>query len=383
MCRADTHVVRKETSDLAELAPLIADERIFYVAVPKRTWFRLLSLFAVLAVVLAACGDDDNGGDADTGNGDSTWDQPIVFGDFNWDSAIFHNRVAQFIVENGYGYETETIAASTAPMIQGLKDDSVHVVTEMWMENMPESFHQDVADGVHVDLGPNYEESIQGWFVPTYVIEGDAERGIDPMAPDLKHVDDLAQYADVFRDPEDPSKGRIYHGVPGWEVTEISEAKLEAYGLTDAYNGFIPGSEAALFTSLVSADQRGEPWLGYLWAPSWVFAQLDLTMLDEPEYSDECWETIKDGEEACGFPIVRVHKVVTPSLAEGAPEVVEFIENYTSTMDSTSEALLYIADNDATPDEAAIWWLKENEDEWSSWVPDDVAEKVREALEDA
>ncbi len=266
-------------------------------------------------------------------------------------------------------------------MLQGLRDDDVHVVTEMWVENMPDSYHEEVEEGVFVDLGANYSESIQGWFVPTYVIEGDEERGIEPMAPDLQSVDDLPQYWEIFEDEEDPSKGRIYHGVGGWEATEISQAKLDAYGLSDTYNGFMPGSEAALFASVQAAYEQGEAWLGYLWAPSWVFAQLDLTQIEEPEYTDECWETIKEGEEGCAFPNVRVNVVTTPTLVDGAPEVIDFLENYSSTMDETSEVLLYIAENEATADEAAIWWLENNEDTWSEWVPDVVADEVREALE--
>lgn len=349
----------------------------------RHSRLRFLAIFMVLALVLAACGDDEdtNGDNGAATDGAATWDQPIVFGDFNWDSALFHNRVAQYIVENGYGYETDTLAATTAPMLQGMKDDQVHVVTEMWIENLPDSYHEDVEAGEYVDLGANYSESIQGWFVPTYVIEGDEERGIEPMAPDLQSVEDLPQYAEVFNDPEDPGKGRIYHGVGGWEATEISQAKVDAYGLADTYNGFLPGSEAALFTSLQSAYQRGDAWIGYLWMPSWVAAQLDLTMVEEPEYTDDCWDQIMSGEEACAFPNVRVNVVANPRFAAAAPEVIEFLENYESTMDETSEVLLYMVDTDSTAEEAAIWWLQENEETWTSWVPDDVAEGVRAALD--
>lgn len=354
------------------------------MSLPRPFRMRFLAGFMLLALLLTACGDEETNGDAGTTReGDTAWDQPIVFGDFNWASAMFHNRVAQYIVENGYGHETDTLAATTAPMLQGMKDDQVHVVTEMWLENMPDSYHEDVENGEYVDLGPNYEESIQGWFVPRYVIEGDEERGIEPMAPDLQSVEDLPQYADVFEDPEDPEKGRIYHGVAGWEATEITQAKIDAYGLADTYNGFLPGSEAALFTSVQTAYQQGEAWLGYLWAPSWVFAQLDLVMIEEPEYTQECWDQIMSGEESCAFPSVRVHKVVTPELSEGAPEVIEFLENYTSTMDENNEVLLYIANNDVTVEEAAIWWLQENVETWTSWVPEDVATDVQAALEGA
>ena len=37
-------------------------------------------------------------------------------------------------------------------------------------------------------------------------------------------------------------------------------------------------------------------------------------------------------------------------------------------------------ENEATTDEAAIWFLKEYESLWTGWVPSSVASKVKEAL---
>ena len=33
--------------------------------------------------------------------------ETIIFGDLNWSSALLQNRIAQFIVEHGYGYPTD------------------------------------------------------------------------------------------------------------------------------------------------------------------------------------------------------------------------------------------------------------------------------------
>ncbi len=39
-----------------------------------------------------------------------------------------------------------------------------------------------------------------------------------------------------------------------------------------------------------------------------------------------------------------------------------------------------MADNQATGEEGAIYYLQNNVDDWSSWVSDDVKQKVLEAL---
>lgn len=363
----------------------------------SKTRMRNRSLMAIaillVAAIVAACGGsaaDPTATSPSTGDGTATspsgsdpqsssLDRPIVFADFGWDSALVHNRIAQFILEHGYGYETDSIAGETIPLFQGMLQGDIDAATEIWADQIP-AYQDAVADGTVLDLGTNYGESIQGWFVPTYVIEGDAERGIEPMAPDLKTVEDLPKYKDLFADPEDPSKGRYYDCIAGWECEQVNEAKFSAYGLNDHYNRFLPGSGAALATSLVSAYEKGEPWFGYYWGPTWIFAKYDLTQIEEPPYSDECWENIRDGEEACGYPEVKVRIAVPADFADKAPDVVEFFTAYETTFEQTSEMLLYLQENDATAEETAIWFLTEHEDTWTQWVSDDVAEKVKAAL---
>lgn len=343
-------------------------------------WLAIVAAMVLVGSLLAACGDDDDDTDTGADGGEATWDQPVVFGDGGFASVQFHNRVAQYILENGYGYETESIPAETVALMQGMENNDIQVSMEIWVDQIP-AWDQAVEDEVMTDLGPNYGESIQGWFVPTYVIEGDEERGIEPMAPDLESVEDLEQYKDLFQDPEITEKGRFYNCIGSWECSRVNDAKLKAYGLDDDYNSFKPGSGPALATSLVSAYETGEPWFGYYWAPTWIFAQLDLTQIEEPEYTEECWEDIFTGSVGCSYPSVRVHVGANAEFAEQAPDAATFLENYESTMDATNEVLLYIRDNEASPEQTAIWWLENNEALWTEWATDEAVEGVQEALE--
>jgi glycine betaine/proline transport system substrate-binding protein len=341
----------------------------------------MMTAFLTLTVVVAAC--DTNGGTNGDGAGarEPELDRPIVFADYGWDSAILLNRTAQFILEHGYGYETETIFGETIPLFQGMLAGDIDVSMEIWVDQNP-AFQPAVDDGSVLNLGTSVDNTVQGWWVPTYVIEGDEERGIEPMAPDLRHVDDLPDYWELFRDPEDPNKGRLYDGVAGWEAERINEAKFHYYGLDEYYNRFLPGSGAALDTSLISAYERGEPWLGYYWTPTWVAGLVDITLLEEPPYSDECWDQIYEGTDACAWPITEAVISVTTEFSEEAPEVVRFLELFTTDESHVSQALAYMADTDSTREEAAIWFLQNNEELWTQWVDEDAEERVRAALND-
>ncbi|AGL03300.1 ABC transporter substrate-binding protein [Desulfoscipio gibsoniae] len=331
--------------------------------------FTALFIFAIAGTV--GCSSEGKNNNAQQGVKET-----IMFGDFNWESALINDRIAQFIIENGYGYPTDSIPGETIPLMQGLSNGDIDVAMEIWIQNVQEAYDQGIESGNYIDLGTNFNDNVQGLYVPTYVIKGDSERGIEPMAPDLKTIEDLPKYKELFKDPEDPGKGRFYGGVPGWEADKILTDKFASYGLDEYYNVFRPGSGAALASSLVAAYQKGEPWFGYYWGPTWIFGLYDLTQIQEPEYSDELW---KNGY-ACAFPSVDVNIVINKDLPERAPDVVKFLENYSLNNDQISETLAYMQQENVEADEAALWFLREKADVWTSWVPDDVAQKVQEKL---
>lgn len=376
-----------------------------------------VSVLMALTIAVVACGDDDddddtgdNGtgdaptattssgdegdegdgdGDGDDASGDVEFEGTITFGDYGWDSAIVHNRVAQYVIENGWGIETDSVAGETISLFQGLVNRDIDVSMEIWTDQQPE-FYPEVEAGSIIDHGANYPNSIQGWWVPTYMIEGDEERGIEPVFDSAPSVEDLMdeEVAQIFQDPEDPDKGRFYGCIAGWECQRVNESKWEFYGLEEYYNRFQPGSGAALATSLVDAYNNGEPWLGYYWAPTWVFAVVDLTMIEEPEYTDECWDAIQTeegeptGEAGCAYPSVEVNKASNAEFVAEAPQdLLDFLDAYTTTMEQNNEFLLYMFDNEIDEHEVGAIWFLQNNEEWKDWVPADVAESVQEALD--
>ena len=38
-------------------------------------------------------------------------------------------------------------------------------------------------------------------------------------------------------------------------------------------------------------------------------------------------------------------------------------------------------DNNTTAEEAGLWFLREKEDIWTQWVSEDIAQKVKEAIQ--
>jgi len=286
--------------------------------------------------------------------------ETLVFADLTWDSVQVHNRIAAYIIQNGLegDYEIEYTAADTLVSINGVIQGDIDIDMESWHSNFREVYDEAIAEGTIIDLGKNMPDAPQGWWVPRYLIEGS-----DAKAPGLEGVEDLPEYWELFQDPEDKSKGIIYMGTAGWSATTVSEGIFEEYGLGDTYNQGVPGSGAALAATMVGAYEKGEPWVGYYWAPTAVLGRLDMVRLKGSE-----------------FPPADVNILINPSVEERAPEVVAFLKNYSTTVADNNKFLAEMEANEWDAEQTAEWFLKNKEDVWTSWVSDEVAEKVKSSL---
>ena len=240
--------------------------------------------------------------------------ETIVFSDLNWTSAQVQNRIAQYIVEHGYGYPTDLVFGGTLPLFQGLRGGDTHVTMEIWLPNQADAWAEALANGEVVSIGASLGKDWQSTFViPAYLQE---------EYPDLDHVDDLKDpmYQELFATDDSRGKARLVACVPGWSCELVNDAQIEGYELTDYLHVIKPGSQDAMFSEVYGAYERKEPWLGYMWGTADPALLLDLVLLEETEYSDECWFTT----QACAFEDASILIAVHPDLPLRAPDVIEF-----------------------------------------------------------
>lgn len=298
----------------------------------------------------------------------------VVFGDAGWDSMRFHNAVAAFIGETAYNIKAEEVSGSTAITYSGLLKGDISVYMETWSDSLP-TYNFDIEKGTIKELSVNFNDNAQGIYVPKYVIEGDPARGIQPTAPDLKKVTDLERYSTIFADPDDPSRGRIYGAISGWEVDKVLRNKIVHYGLDKFYNYMDPGSDAALAAAISGAYEKGKPIAAYYWEPTWITGKYDLVLLEDAPYDAA---TYYDGKTS--FPSMRVTVVVNSGFFKKMPDFCSFLEKYETSSALTAEALAYIQDTGTTYEDAAKWFLKQHDELLSKWLTAQKAKVVREKL---
>ena len=328
-------------------------------------YMRLVLVIAVLAVMgVAACGESEQEAEAPP--------PTLVFSDLNWDSAQIQNRIAQYIVEKGYGYPTDVVFGGTLPLFQGLRGGDSHITLEIWLPNQREAWDDAIANGEVVPVGKSLGNDWQsGFVIPAYLQE---------QYPELDNVEDLKdeQFKEIFATAASGGKARLVSCIIGWSCEENIAAQIEAYGLSEHVEVINPGDGAALNADLYGAYERQEPWLGYQWGTNEAALVLDLVRLEEPPYSSECWATTK----ACGFQDATILIAVHPDVVTDAPDVVEMLRAWDVNIDVYKPIAKWMLDNpDADAKDAALWWLKGNAALWGAWVTADAATAIQAALD--
>jgi glycine betaine/proline transport system substrate-binding protein len=308
--------------------------------------------------------------------------QTVIFSDLNWPSAMVQNRIAQYILEKGYGYPTDVVLGATLPLLQGLRRGDTHVTMEIWLPNQNDAWVDALAEGSVQEVGFSLGADWQSAFViPRYLQE---------QYPDLDSVEDLKdpQYQELFVRPESEGKAFLVTCVVGWACEGVNDAQILAYGLTDHVFVSRPGDGASANADLYGKYERQEPWLGYQWGTNNPALVLDLVALEEPAYNEECWTGLQayvsDGTPptaGCGYRDSEIKIAVRTELIESAPELIAMFQNWSFDIPEYGTVVAWRGDNPNADDgDSALWWLLTNEEEWSTWVTDEAAEGIRAAL---
>jgi glycine betaine/proline transport system permease protein/glycine betaine/proline transport system substrate-binding protein len=299
----------------------------------------------------------------------------FVAADAGWDSQKFHNALAKVIIEQAFtGYGLEFATASSVMNWESMKNGDVDFFIELW-PNTVQTFHEDIESGDVLYVGRLASGSRSGIYVLRYVVEGDPARGIAPLAPNLRRVEDLIFYSHIFPDDENPSMGRLFGAIPGWRIDEILYKKFLYYGLDRNFRYIRLGSEAALFAAMMSAYNLGQPWVGYCYEPTWIAAKLPLILLEEAPF-----DPVGYYEGRTAFASQELLTVSSRQFPAKAPEIHEFLKNFATSIDLISEALAYLDETRATHYDTAVWFLKTHDAMIDEWLPAENARKLREYL---
>ncbi|MCP8882675.1 ABC transporter substrate-binding protein [Devosia sp. XJ19-1] len=305
-------------------------------------------------------------------------DRTIDIAEMSWPSAAALAHIHATILEQGYGCDVEIVAGDTVPTSSSmLTRGNPAVAPELWTSAIEEAWDAAIEEGTVVELSDAITDgTVEGWFIPAYVQE---------EYPELTTAEAVIARPDLFADPEDPSKGRLYSCPPGWACELSTSALFEAFGMEETWNLFSPGSGGALDASIARAFTREEPILFYYWGPTAILGKFPAVQLDIGEADVAVYQcnTDPDCDEPAGVTAYPSSPAVVGAAAwitEDAPAVADYFSKVGLTNAEISELLVYGDENQADAEATAENFLKTKQDVWTNWVPAEVAEKVLATL---
>ncbi|WP_088104553.1 glycine betaine ABC transporter substrate-binding protein [Halalkalibacter urbisdiaboli] len=281
--------------------------------------------FLLVFMLLAGCGANDQGGGdtppAETGGENK--DVTIRFGVTPWTSTIPPTKVARLIIED-MGYTVNETNADAGGVYTGMSRGDLDVFMDAWLPVMHANYMEKYGDTLD-DTAVSYSEGELGWVIPTYV------EGIDS-------VEDL-------KGKEDQFGGKIYGIEEGAGMTVTSREMIDEVGLDLEY---VASSEGGMLAQAQRLMSNNEPVLFLGWRPHPMFANYDLKVLESPgEY----------------FQTSEVHVITNNELKERAPEVYEFLSNWSMDVTDIEEMIVQIEDEGRDAEEVAREWIDNHQEE--------------------
>ncbi len=271
-----------------------------------------------------------------------------------WPASELNVAVAKIIIEAELGNPVEIVALDENAQWDALAAGDVDASLEVWPSGHSERITEYIGNlGTVVDGGPLGPVGEIGWFVPTYVVDAN---------PALATWEGYTDAAADFSSAETGELGRFLGADPSW--VQYDEAIIQNLDLP--FQVVWTGSEDALLAEVSSAYARQEPVLFYFYSPHAVFQQMDLTQVELPAYSDECYAD--PAQVDCAYPQDNLMKIFSAQLEAKDPAVFEFLSNMNYGSEAQIEMLAMLNDG-MSVEEAAQAWMDAHEDVWRAWLP--------------
>lgn len=298
----------------------------------------------------------------------------------NWQSAEVLAAIDEFILAKGYGCEVEVVPGDTMPTLTAMMEKGQpDVAPEAWINAVRQPLDAAVAEGrLHYAAESLKDGGVEGWWIPKYLADAN---------PHIKTIDDALKHPELFPDQENKGKGVVHNCPSGWNCQISTGNAFKAWGAAD--KGFVlldTGSAAGLDGSIAKAYERQQGWLGYYWAPTSILGKYQMVKLDAGVPHDkEAWESC-NAQTECTQPKktdwarASVFTVVTDRFKKEGGPAYDYLAARGWSNDTVNGLLAWMSDNQATGADGARQFLRTEEAIWQTWVPADVAQKVKAAL---
>ncbi len=323
-------------------------------------------LMLVSLIVLAACAETDSrvrltATPTVDAEGTETAQESVTIklAENPWSASQVNVAVAKILIEQEIGNPVEIVTVDENAQWSALASGDLHASLEVWPSGHAENVALYIDEQGSVENGGDLGAvGVIGWFMPSYMLDSD---------PELATWEGFTkpETAELFATAETGSKGQFLAGDQSW--VQYDGDIINNLGMD--FEVITAGSEEALLAALDSSYSREEPVLFYFWTPHSVHAQYELTQVELPEYSDECYAEADSGGVDCAYPADQLFKIFSSSLKDAAPDVHTLLSNFNYSNEDQISMIAAVELDGLSAEEAAQAWIADNESVWKSWLP--------------
>lgn len=290
----------------------------------------------------------------------------VVIGVPNWPSVNATAHIMKVAIEENLGYDVELQNGTNPIVFEAMDKGSMHVHPEVWLPNQQNLHDTYVEEKSTVMMNPNGVEAFQGMCIPQAMADEHGITSIDQLTD--------PSIAELF-DTDDDGRGEIWIGVPGWASTVVEKIRAKSYGYDQTLD-LQESDETLAYANLDNAIKAGEPWLGFCYAPHYVFAKHDLQILEEPPHDPDGWNVVQPTDDpdwlekssaGSAWDTAYLHVHYAAALADEYPTVASMMNNVKFDTDTVSQMTFALVVDGKDPVKFAEDWVAEHEDEVLSW----------------
>ena len=295
----------------------------------------------------------------------------VTIAEMGFSSSIITTAVATFLMEQGYGCEVTKVPSEQIPAITSLAENNEpDLVSEIWTNSTGPVYAEIKASGKSRELTKVLRPGgVEGWWIPDYLAE---------EHPELTTMDGLLANPELVGN-------RFHNCINGWVCRVVNRNNARAWGMEEAGIEILDhGSAETLSSSLASAYESREPWFGYYWTPTEIMGRYNMVPVDfgdaDPAIHAANVEEDRKNPQASAYPPSLVYSVATTTFADREPEVADMMSKLNFDTDEMSALLAWKEDNNASNEETAVKYLRDNPEDWASWLSDDARERLSALL---
>lgn len=304
----------------------------------------------------------------------------VTIADMDWDSATFVANVDSFILQHGFGCETElvpseTIVAAKSILLQGKPD----IIPEMWRNALKGGLEYGIEQDKIKFVGKVlYEGGLEGFWVPAYMVEKE---------PSLATMAGVKQHSYLFKRPDLGNTQPFFSCAPGWRCQNAVTNLFKALDLKQAGFELTPTDEiTGLSGSIAHAYAKKLPWIGYYWSPTAVLGNYKMVRVEfnsdvNREYFQECIEKkYCKNPRVTMFPPRAVDTIVTLKFSQRAPAAMMYLSARSFSNQDMNNLMAWKVNHNVDGKQTMVEFLTHYESIWTQWVSPPVANKIRSAL---